>query len=88
MEFYYDEMVLETFLKNQERLFDEPIASSMEEADEFLNDCMAVVFNSVKEIRDYWEESGMDAADLSDAEIEDELEVFALADGRYLVVEA
>ena len=38
----YDEECLKTFLKNQGQLFDEPVAESMEEAEAFLEDCMAV----------------------------------------------
>ena len=38
----YTEESVETFLKNQGQLFDEAVASSYEEAEEFLEDCMAV----------------------------------------------
>ena len=50
----YDEIVLETFLKNQGKLFDENVAETLEEAKEFLEDCMALVFPNIKEVRKYW----------------------------------
>lgn len=83
---YSDECIL-TFLKKQSQLFDEPVAETPEEAEEFLEDCMAVVVDSVKEVRDYLEESGMDVSDLSDEELLEESEVFELPDGTYLIVE-
>ena len=49
----YDEECLKTFLKKQLQLFDEPVADTMEEAEAFLEDCMAVVVDSLKEVRDY-----------------------------------
>lgn len=84
----YDELILDTFLKEQGKLFDEPVAQTPQEAAEFLEDCMAQVFKSIKEVRMYWEEAGVDMEGVSDAELEEELEIFAIPDGRYLVVEA
>ena len=46
---YSEECVL-AFLKNQGQLYDEPVAETYEEAEEFLEDCMAVVVQSVKEV--------------------------------------
>lgn len=83
-----DQMCAETFLKWQGKLLKRPVAETVEEAMEFLEECMAQVFASPAEIRDYWEQMGMDVADLSDEEIVTSLEVFPLPDGRYLVVEA
>ena len=60
----------------------------MEEAEAFLEDCMAVVCKNLKEVRAYFEEEGADIAQMSDDDLEDASEVFALPDGRYLVVEA
>ena len=85
--YVYDEECLKVFLKNQEQLFDEPVAETMEEADEFLDDCMAVVVASLDEVREYFEENGADVSDMSDEELEDACEVFALPSGRYLIVE-
>ena len=75
------------FLKNQEQLFDEPVAETLEEADEFLDDCMAVVVDSLEEVREYFEENGADISDMSDEELEEASEVFALPSGQYLIVE-
>ena len=83
----YTEECLKTFLKNQGQLFDEPVAESLEEAEEFLEDCMAAVVDSLEDVRDYLEESGMDVSGMSDEEVEETAEVFALDDGTYLIVE-
>ena len=85
--YVYDEECLKVFLKNQEQLFDEPVAESMEEAEAFLEDCMAVVVDSLEEVREYFDENGTDISDMSDEELEEASEVFALPSGRYLVVE-
>ena len=52
----YSEECLNTFLKEQKKLFDEPVAENMEEAEAFLADCMAVVVDSIDEVREYFEE--------------------------------
>lgn len=83
----YDEECLEVFLKMQTQLFREEVASNMEEAEEFLEDCMAVVCENIEEVKDYLEESGMDVAGMSNQEIEEASEVFPLSDHRYLIVE-
>ncbi len=83
----YDEECLNVFLKNQGQLFDEPVAETLEEAEAFLEDCMAVVVDSIGEIRDYFDESGADVDGMSDEELEEASEVFALPNGQYLVVE-
>ena len=59
-----------------------------EEAKEFLEDCFAQVFENISEVRAYLDEEGMDVSGVSDEELADELEVFAISDGRYFVVEA
>ncbi len=83
----YDEECLKVFLKKQSQLFDEPVAENMEEAEAFLEDCMAVVVNSLDEVREYFEENGADISYMSDEELEDASEVFALPSGEYLIVE-
>lgn len=83
----YKKEYLETFLKHQSQLFDEPVAETLEEADEFLNDCMAFVAENLKEVKEYFEENGTDTAGLSKEELLEEAEVFALPDGKYLIVE-
>jgi len=83
----YDEECLKTFLKNQGQLFDEPVADSMEEAEAFLEDCMAVVLDSIQEVRQFLEEEGMDVEGMTLEEIEEAAEVFPLPNGQYLIVE-
>ena len=83
----YDEICLKVFLKKQGQLFDEPVAETLEEAEGFLEDCMAVVVDSIDEVREFFDEEGMDASGMSDEELEEASEVFALPDGRYLIVE-
>lgn len=83
----YDEEVLRVFLKKQLQLFDEPVAETREEAEAFLEDCMAVVVDSLDEVREYFEENGTDISDMSDEDLEDASEVFAMPNGRYLIVE-
>lgn len=82
----YDKECLEVFLKEQGKLFDEPVAETMEEAEEFLEDCMAQVFENIEQVRQYFEEN-MDVSDITDEELLEELEVFKLPSGRYLIVE-
>lgn len=84
----YLDKCAEVFLKEQGKLFDEPVAETLEEAKDFLEDCFAQVFDSIEEVREYLDEEGMDVSGMSDEELEDELEVFKLDDGYYFVVEA
>ena len=83
----FKEEYLETFLRNQAQLFDEPVAETLEEAEAFLEDCMAVVVDSLREVKAYFEENGADVENMSLDELEDASEVFALPDGKYLIVE-
>ena len=75
------------FLENQTKLFDEPVAETPKEAEAFLEDCMAVVAGLIEEVREYFEEAGADISGMTAEELEEASEVFALADGRYLIVE-
>ena len=83
----YSEVCLKTFLKDQGKLFDEPVAGTLEEAEAFLEDCMAVVVDSLDEVREYFEEEGVDMDGLDQDELEEVSEVFPLPDGKYLIVE-
>ena len=83
----YREACLKTFLKDQEKLFDEPVAETLEEAEAFLEDCMAVVVDSLDEVREYFEEEGVDVDGMTPEDLEEASEVFALPDGTYLIVE-
>lgn len=81
----FDDEVLEFFLNNQSRLFDEDVAETLDEADAFLEECMAQVVDDIEEVREYF--SDMDVFDLSDEELEEQGEVFKMPDGRYLLLE-
>jgi phage-related minor tail protein len=83
----FTEECINTFLENQEQLFPQAVAESYEAAEAFLEDCMAQVVDSIEEVREYLEESGADVEGMSDEELEDASEVFALPDGKYLIVE-
>lgn len=83
----YSEECLKVFLKKQMQLFDEPVAETLEEAEAFLEDCMAVVVDSIQEVKKYFDENGADISDMSVEELEEASEVFALPNGQYLIVE-
>ena len=83
----YDDAVLECFLKNQGQLFPEPVAETLEEAEEFLEDCMATVAESLEEVLEYFEEVGVDLEGAEGEEVLENDEVFDIGDGRYLIVE-
>lgn len=84
----FDKACLTYFLEHQNQLFPEEVAETMEEADAFLEDCIAVVCKNKNEVKKYFEESGADIAGMSQDEILSAQEVFAIGDGRYLIVEA
>lgn len=83
----YDEDCLKTFIRKQGQLFDEPVAETLEEAEAFLEDCMAAVVDSIGEVKEVLKEEGVDVEGMSAEELEEASEVFALSDGRYLIVE-
>lgn len=83
----YTEECINIFLENQGQLFPQPVAASYEEAEAFLEDCMAAVVDSLGEVREYLEDMGTDVDGMSDEELEEASEVFALPDGKYLIVE-
>jgi hypothetical protein len=84
----FDDAVLKCFLDNQSQLFPEPVADNLEAAENFLEECMAVVVDSVDEVIEYFEDSGVDMEGAMDDEILSADEVFDIGDGRYLIVEA
>ncbi|MCM1182116.1 MAG: glyoxalase [Roseburia sp.] len=84
----YDDAVLNCFLKNQLRLLPEAVADNIEEAEAFLEECMAVVVDSVDEVWAYFDEEGVDLEGQSKEEIIEAPEVFDVGDGRYLIVES
>ena len=83
----FDDAVLECFLENQTQLFPQPVAETLEEAENFLEECMAVVVNSVDEVIEFFEDEGIDMEGAMGDEILEADEVFEIGDGRYLIVE-
>lgn len=83
----YSEECIETFLEKQGQLFDQPVADNYDEAEAFLEDCLAVVVENIAEVREYLEESGMDVEGMSEEELLEASEVFLLPSGKYLIVE-
>ena len=83
----YDEAVVKCFLEKQEQMFPEPVADSYEEAEAFLEECMAIVVNSKKEVWDSFDEECIDMEGADEDEILEAAEVFDVGDGRYLIVE-
>ena len=62
----YDEECLKTFILNQGQLFDEPVAETLEEAEAFLEDCMASIVDSIEEVKEFLDQEGMDISGMSD----------------------
>ena len=76
------------FLRDQKRLFDEPVAYNIEEAKEFLEECDAFYAKDIKELREALEDEGLSVSEFSDTELKDQLEVFKLDnDGGFFFVE-
>lgn len=83
----YKKEYVETFLRDQEQLFPKRILETTEEAVEFLEDCMAIVLPDIRTVREYLDENGMDTVGMSDQELKEAAEVFAMPDGKFLIVE-
>lgn len=83
----FDDVVLQCFLRNQLQLFPEKVAETLEEAENFLEECMAVVVNSPDEVMEYFDAEGIDTESLEKEDIVEADEVFEIGDGRYLIVE-
>ena len=84
----YDEAVLKCFLENQLQLLPEKVAENIDEAEAFLEECMAVVVDSLDEVWEYFDEEGVDLEGQDKEAIADASEVFDIGDGRYLIVES
>lgn len=80
----YDDDVLDCFLRAQLKLFPERVAETREEAEAFLEDCLAVVVSDAAGVKEYFEEEGFD---YDDGDVLEAAEVFDVGDGRYLIVE-
>ena len=84
----FDQAVLECFLKNQDRIFDEPVAEDVEEAAEFLEDYDAQVVNSKKDVLKIMDEMGYDVTGMTADDVIHEAGILEIGDGRYLIVDA
>ena len=84
----YDEAVVTCFLEKQEQLFPEPVAETYEEAENFLQECLAIVVNSKQEVWEYFDEECVDMEGADEDEILEASEVFDVGDGRYLILDA
>ena len=84
----YDEAVLKCFLEIQLQVLPEMVEDNIDEAEAFLEECVAVVVDSVDEVWDYFNEEGIDLEGQEKEEIADAPEVFDIGDGRYLIVES
>lgn len=83
----YDDVVLSCFVKNQLKLFPEKVVENIEEAEVFLEECMAVVLDEADEVWEYFEEQGIDLEGMTKDDLLEAAEVFIVGDGRYLIVE-
>jgi len=83
----YDDKVLNAFLEKQEQLFDERVAETLEEADDFLTEILAVVADTKADVIEYFEEEGLDMQTEEGEDIFEANEVFEVGDGRYLIVQ-
>ena len=83
----YDDAVLDCFLENQLQLLPKEVAETRDDADAFLEECMAVVVDSVDEVIEYFEDEGIDMDGAVGDDILEADEVFDIGDGRYLIVE-
>ena len=84
----YDEAVLKCFSKKQLQLLPEKVADNIDEAEAFLEECMAVVVDSLDEVWEYFDEEGIDLDGQNKEDILSAPEVFDVGDGRYLIVES
>ena len=80
----FDKDVVNYFLENQNQLFDEDVASTPDEAQDFLEE----VVETIEEVIEYFDEMGVDTDGMTEEEIASQSEVFTLPDGRFLVVNA
>lgn len=79
--------VAQYFFENQDKLFEEPVADTVSDMVEFLEDSMAEIFEDIEELKEYIDEAGFDIAGMSDEEVLDSDEVFELPDGRFVFLE-
>ena len=79
----YDKVCIWNIFKRPVKTFSGEVAETPEEAEDFLDMCMAAVCKNMKEVREYFDETGADIAGMSKEELEQADEVFKTA-GRTL----
>lgn len=82
----YSKESIRTFMNQQEKLFGTVVADTEEEAVEILEECMAVEVKSLRDVREFFDENGMDVSGMSKEELLDQDEVFPLPSGKFLLV--
>jgi len=84
----FDDAVLQCFLDKQGQLFpEEDVCFDLESARDFLEENLAVVVDSAKEVILFFEDEGLDIDGLTEDNILDADEVFEVGDGRFLIIE-
>lgn len=83
----YDEMILKTFLDKQLDMYPEEVASTYEEAEEFLSEICAAVCDTAEEVMEYLEDVGVDTEGMGEEMLLEMPEVMSIPDGRYLILE-
>jgi len=83
----FDDIIAKAFLDGQLRLYPEEVVFDIEEAKEFLEESMAVVADSARDVRDYLDDVGVDTEGLSMKELLEMPEIFETEDGRFLILE-
>lgn len=82
----YSKEAVRAFLEQQTLIYDEKVADTVHEAKEFLEENMAVELDSLKDVKEFMNENGMDIAGMTDEEIKEQSEVLELPSGRFLVI--
>lgn len=82
----YSKEAIRAFLEQQTKLFGDVVAETVHEARDVLEENMAVEVDTLKEVKEFLDENGMDISGMSDEEIASQSEVFALPSGRFLIV--
>lgn len=82
-----EKAIAQYFFDNQNELFEEPVADSVSDMADFLEDSMAEIFDDIESLKEYIEEAGFDILGMTDEEVIDSDEVFKIPDGRYVFLE-
>ena len=83
----YDAKIIKAFLDNQLKLYPETVAENEDEARDFLEMLMPAVADSTKDVINYLKDVGVDTAGMTKDQIMSMPEIFAIGDGRFLILE-